>query len=119
MTEENGFGLAPLKAQGASLPFDPLYTGPRDKEPDIAPSAPVTVAMLIDRLSKFPGGMRVVLDGYEGGVCDVTKLRCVCIKLDCNNNSSIYGRHEIVGASGTGFYNDLTTDETAVYIERE
>lgn len=50
---------------------------------------------LIALLSSFPPQARVILDGYEGGFNDATKLDLVNIKADANPDVDYYGSHLI------------------------
>jgi hypothetical protein len=56
----------------------------------------MTVAELIEKLKELPQDSRVVVDGYEGGLCDVGGASGVTIQLD-RNSESWYGPHEEVG----------------------
>ena len=66
----------------------------------------MNVKQLIAKLSTFPKSRRVVIHGYEGGVCDVNKVSEQTIALNVNTEW-YYGPHEIVEDS----------EEKAVYIE--
>jgi hypothetical protein len=44
----------------------------------------VTVTELIGLLQKFPGGYRVVVQGYEGGFDDITPPMKMGLDLDVN-----------------------------------
>ena len=55
----------------------------------------MTVAELIQALQALPPDLRVVRDGYEGGLCDVTKVSQIRIQLDANDPAEWwYGPHE-------------------------
>ena len=72
----------------------------------------ITVDKLIRILQKYPSDMRVVLQGYEGGLDDLVR-HCICckeIKLDVND-FFFYGEHEIN-------LDEEEYDERAVIIRR-
>lgn len=64
---------------------------------------------LIALLSSFPPQARVIVDGYEGGFSDATKLDLVNIKADANPDVDYYGRH-LIDDQGP-------TTEAAVWIQ--
>lgn len=69
----------------------------------------MTVSQLIEILKKFPPDHRVVLDGYEGGLCDVSVNRVRETTITLNLNSEPYfGPHEEV----------MNGQVKAVYISR-
>lgn len=53
----------------------------------------MTVGELIEKLQKFDPNMRVLVDGYEGGLDDPEEPRQNFIVLDYHEQS-YYGRHE-------------------------
>ena len=53
----------------------------------------MTVKELIDKLSVFDPDMRVLVDGYEGGLDDPQEPRQNLIVLDYHRQS-YYGKHE-------------------------
>jgi len=53
----------------------------------------MTVKELIDALSKMPENQNVVVDGYEGGFCDISSLKKIKVKLNVHEES-YYGPHE-------------------------
>ena len=66
----------------------------------------MNVKQLIAKLSTFPQSRRVVIHGYEGGVCDVHEVTEQTIALNVNKEW-YYGPHEIVEVG----------KEKAVYIQ--
>lgn len=64
---------------------------------------------LIALLSSFPPLARVIMDGYESGFNDVTKLELVNIKADANPDVDCFGLHLID--------NKGPTTEAAVWIQ--
>ena len=55
------------------------------------------IKTLIKRLEKLDGSLPVIVDGYEGGVDDVTKIKKV--KMVRNVNTEwYYGKHEEVSS---------------------
>jgi len=72
----------------------------------------MTVAELIAKLQEMPQDARVVIDGYEGGLEDVSTVQTTSIALN-RNEPGIFGPHEEWDP-----YMDQEPDETAVYIPR-
>lgn len=71
-----------------------------------------TVADLIAFLQTQPSNMRVVLDGYEGGLCDLRLPEAanqIPIRLNINSQW-YYGNHEESSAD--------EADEIALHLER-
>ncbi len=69
----------------------------------------VKVSELIEVLKAQNPESRVVVNGYEGGFCDVKMVRELPIKLN-EHEESYYGPHEQV--------DDCEPDETATLIVR-
>ena len=57
----------------------------------------MTVADLIEKLKAMPQDLRVVVDGYESGLEDVTDVSEVVIELN-RNSENWYGPHEAVAS---------------------
>jgi hypothetical protein len=83
----------------------------------------VTVAELIAKLQELPQDARVVIDGYEGGVEDVTQVTMAPILLDVRHiEDTMEGNHELW--RGTDALepqveaSERPADETAVYLPR-
>ena len=74
----------------------------------------MTTAELIELLKDYPQDALVVVDGYEGGICEVETISTTSIVKDVNPED-YYGDHEEVCAPGD--YNG-TERFTAVYIPR-
>ena len=57
---------------------------------------PLTVKNLIDLLSKYPGNLRVVVDGYEGGYEDLQpgRVKVQKLVLDVYNDYEHWGPHD-------------------------
>lgn len=53
----------------------------------------MNVAELIELLNKQPSTMRVVMDGYEGGIEDIDCIKQIPILLN-KNDEWYYGPHE-------------------------
>ena len=53
----------------------------------------LTVGELIARLEGYPRDVRVVINGYEGGVRDLSKAAPIHLMLDVNTER-YYGPHE-------------------------
>ena len=53
----------------------------------------MTVGELIEKLQKFDPSMRVMVDGYEGGLEDPQEPRQNFVVLDYHEHS-YYGKHE-------------------------
>lgn len=95
----NGFGLPPVKMQGAALPFDPAAGAPSDKV--APPTKAVTVAELIRRLSEFPADARVVIPGYERGMEDIDAIGLVEAFVGYHGyDMGVYAPHESVSSAG-------------------
>ena len=61
----------------------------------------MTVHALIQILTEMPQDALIVIDGYEGGVNEVSEVSNV--KIKCNVNTGWYdGKHEIVKKSKGG-----------------
>jgi hypothetical protein len=75
----------------------------------------MTVKELIEKLQKFDPGMIVVVDGYEGGVNDVSTAREIDIILNCHDEW-YYGKHEIPSMWSPDEINRETVK--AVYLPR-
>ena len=54
----------------------------------------MTVKQLINNLSKLPEELPVLVDGYEGGLDDVTGTKITRIDFDANDEWW-YGHHEL------------------------
>jgi hypothetical protein len=52
----------------------------------------MTVAELKKKLDEYDDGTRVIVDGYEGGFCDITELEEVDVVLNVNDEW-YYGPH--------------------------
>ena len=63
----------------------------------------MTVAELREALARFDPSMRVVIDGYEGGLDDVLRVDVASIRADANldPDQDYYGRHLIDEQSPT------------------
>lgn len=70
----------------------------------------MTVAELMAVLAGFDPAMRVVVDGYEGGLDDVLEVDVALIRADANldPDQNYYGRHLVDKQSPT---------ETAVWLK--
>lgn len=66
------------------------------------------VRELIAILKQYPESTRVVVDGYEGGYCDVHVVKRIPIELNVNPTHSYCGPHEKAS--------DLEKHEDAVVI---
>lgn len=66
------------------------------------------VAELVALLAKFPSTSRVLVDGYEGGLEDVSTLALVPIQADANQDRDYFGAHLI---------DNETPEEMAVWIK--
>lgn len=66
----------------------------------------ITVKGLMEKLQYFDSDMRVIVGGYEGGLCDIKSAKFVKINLNVNTNP-VYGPHE---EDGNG-------EAHAVYLE--
>ena len=55
----------------------------------------MTLAELVALLAKFPLQSRVLVDGYEGGLEDVTTLALVPIQTNVNLDRDHFGAHLI------------------------
>ena len=55
----------------------------------------MTLAELVALLANFPLTSRVLMDGYEGGLEDVTTLALVPIQTDVNLDRDYFGAHLI------------------------
>ena len=74
----------------------------------------MTVAELITKLQEMPRDARVVIDGYEGGLEDVSSVSIIPVVLNKNGpRPDYYGLHEEWEP-----YMDQEPDESAVYIPR-
>jgi len=74
----------------------------------------MNVEQLIAELQKLPKHLPVVVDGYEGGVLDLEKVRLVSIQRDVNDSVCGYvGPHEVVS-----YGVDSSELEPAVYLPR-
>lgn len=69
-----------------------------------------TVAELVVLLASFDPTLRVVVDGYEGGMDDVLQVNAVKIRADANQDADqdYYGRHLV---------DDTNPTEAAVWIK--
>ena len=74
----------------------------------------MNVAELKELLNEYPDTARVVVDGYEGGVNDITGAELIKIKLNANTEW-YYGKHERVEEQLYPY--DSEYDEFAVHIE--
>ena len=74
----------------------------------------MTTTELIEKLKEFPQDTLVVIDGYEGGLCEVEIIKQASIVKDVNPEG-YYGDHEEVNN-----LNCYPNKErfTAVYISR-
>jgi hypothetical protein len=70
----------------------------------------MTVYELIELLQDYPGGMRVVVAGYEGGFNDLANVKIIELKLNVNEEW-YYGPHERPDDDAKG-------DEMAVLLRR-
>ena len=77
----------------------------------------ITVAKLIAILTQYPADMRVVIDGYEYGVEDVSRGQIVLqrIKLNAYDDMDTYGPHQKTSNFNEGISD---ADETALLIGR-
>ena len=75
---------------------------------------------LIDLLKRYDENTLVVIDGYEGGIEDITEEGVRLIDLDLNHRTSdsYSGPHEEVTSSYEYSEIDITIDCKAVIIER-
>jgi hypothetical protein len=72
----------------------------------------VTVTELIAKLQQMPQDARVVIDGYEGGLEDVTEVAKLAIVLNYHS-SAHFGPHEEWNSNRSDAH-----DEIAVYLPR-
>jgi hypothetical protein len=72
----------------------------------------MTVGELITLLQAIPRNTRVVLDGYEDGLCDAREATLVAVNLNRNYPSGVYGWHELAKPGDPG-------DEMAMYLPRD
>lgn len=56
----------------------------------------MTVKQLIEQLQQFPDSLRVMVNGYEGGLDDPELSGPVAVDLDVHD-SDVYGPHAIHG----------------------
>jgi hypothetical protein len=70
----------------------------------------MTVNELIKLLQTYPGNIRVVAAGYEGGYNDISNLEPIELKLNVNDEW-YYGPHERPDDDAKG-------DETALLLRR-
>lgn len=57
----------------------------------------MTVGELVEVLKTYDPELPVVIDGYEGGIEDVKKIRAALVALNDNGeNSGVYGPHALV-----------------------
>ena len=82
----------------------------------------MTVIGLMELLesTKFYGNNRVVIEGYEGGLEDITKeqISVIKIKLDENEGIDVFGPHEEVTDRDIEKYK-MEYDCEAVVIRRQ
>jgi hypothetical protein len=71
---------------------------------------PMTVRELISLLQAYPGGMRVVVSGYEGGFNDIAHGEIIELRLNVNVEW-YYGPHERPDDDAKG-------DEMALLLRR-
>lgn len=66
------------------------------------------VKELMERLKKFDGELRVVVDGYEGGLSDIVMVRNIQLQIDCHKEIDCFGNHDEMrsksGKSEAGVY---------------
>jgi hypothetical protein len=84
----------------------------------------MTVEELIRILQKFPGGQRVVVDGYEGGCDEIGPINNARILAFENTKlqDSWGGGKDASAAFGAGVHEIVTDDvraETVIYIKRK
>lgn len=76
----------------------------------------MNVQELINILEKLPRSSMVVVEGYEGGVCEVQEVTDEVIYLNVNKDSSIFGPHEL-DEPHSRYYEDGYEAANAVYIK--
>lgn len=53
----------------------------------------MTIKELIEKLKMYPEGLRVLVDGYEGGFSEIAVAEMIKVKLDVNSEE-YYGPHD-------------------------
>lgn len=53
----------------------------------------MTIDELIEKLKSYPGDLRVLVDGYEGGFSEISVVNKIKVKLNANKES-YNGPHE-------------------------
>jgi hypothetical protein len=82
------------------------HGGTNDKE-----GKTMKVSELIEILRQQPPDMRVVVNGYEGGLCDVFRVRQLPILVNRHVESWVLGPHEECSENAK--------DETALLLPRQ
>jgi hypothetical protein len=71
----------------------------------------ITLTQLIDLLTRFPRGLRVVVRGYEAGADDISPPRLINVDLAVNEEEC-YGPHAILDRGApTVFLGGVRRDE--------
>lgn len=60
----------------------------------------MTVKELIQILSELPKDQRVLVDGYEGGYCDILRAQIIKVKLNVHDET-YYGPHDDIEGADT------------------
>jgi hypothetical protein len=64
----------------------------------------MTVAELIEKLKVYPPDMRVFVEGYEYGFCDLEKIHEEEIALNATPQPTYGGRHDLKSNYPPGLY---------------
>ena len=77
----------------------------------------MVVSELIEALKKYNQSLRIVIDGYEGGLVDLTPSQVIEIKvaLDMNSSDIYCGPHEVVDE---WLLENDNQKEDAIYLTR-
>lgn len=60
----------------------------------------MTVNELIQILSQLPKDQKILVNGYEGGFCDISSVRPIKVKLNVHTET-YYGPHDDVDGADT------------------
>lgn len=79
----------------------------------------MTVRELMELLSEFRPDARVMVDGYEGGVKGLERVRMVDVFVDYHSGMTYYGPHEVVSSEWVDEEDTKTyAKESVVYLPR-
>lgn len=81
----------------------------------------MTVAELCAILSNVPSGMRVVVDGYEGGYADLTLDRVAVVMAAINGfaGHAHYSPHAPQSEASHGWCTEVSSIEPVVLLSRQ